>query len=143
MNSMCGQRVSSECDEAMTSTQGECTEHEAAQNDRDHVKSAALAAAAGALGLSELPDPISFRSPSFLPKLGSEASAPKAASMSITEAQASSTAVVVEGADSAAGNTRLKRGAAGRSVKKRGAAKQSSNPSQLSQSQIDANWDAL
>lgn len=145
MQSVCGQRVSSGCDEAMTSIQGECTIPEA-QNDINHLKSAALAAASAALGigLSELPEPASFRAPSFLPMLCSEATVPKA------EFQASSR--VTEGCSSAVSDSKLlssrqtdvrgTRRVAG-VTKKSSPGKQAPNLSQLSQSQIDANWDSL
>lgn len=145
MPSVCGQRVSSVCDEAMTSIPGECRAPEAKLSDRGHLKSAALAAASAALGITELPEPASFRAPSFLPTLGNEASTslPKAGvQVCSREAEAcSSTAGDSKLQGSRHGDVRpVRRVVTGSTTKKSSPGKQASN---LSQSQIDANWDAL
>jgi hypothetical protein len=148
MLSVPGHRASDSCEEAMCSTQGECTAHEGAQNDIEQLKRAALAAATSALGITELPEPASFRAPSFLPMLGNEA---PAASTNKAEVPISLTGVAgssltgTESCSDAASYCKLQRPQATLSCKKRqaGPIKQASGTSQLTQSQIDANWDAL
>lgn len=147
MPSVCGQRVSSVCEEAMTSTQGECRVPEGAHTDRNDLKNAALAAASAALGITELPEPVSCRPPSFLPMLSTEATAaplPKAGvQVCSREAEAcSSSAGDSKSLRSRPSDVRQVRRVGGNNgnTKKGSPTKQASN---LSQSQIDANWDAL
>lgn len=134
--SMCGQHVSAG-GEAISSPQGECSAIEA-HNDRHRLKSAALAAAGAALGITELPDPATFRTTSFLPMIGSEASV---APLVKSKVQASTN--LTEDRKEDAGSKLRTRKEFRCSKRRSSPFKQGSCPSQLTQSEIDANWDAL
>lgn len=132
--SMCGQRPRSGAEETMNPVE-RSPRQEAGQDNQDSLKSAALAAATAELGLSELPEAAFFRSSSALPSAPSQ----QCATVPGTEKDVNPKHRVETNVTHKGRVPPIQ----GNRKKLRDSAKPGIGSSQLTQSQLDANWDAL